>query len=115
MDKNMLKIVKTCEEKSLAGQTDIDVFDLMYELNLSYDSLKCVLDKLVINKKLAQKDSGEKSFLEFKKERENVIFEFLKLDNDIESPNIFIKFILKKLIEIKRLRQILLQKKYDLF
>ena len=56
MDKNMLKIVKTCEEKSLAGQTDIDVFDLMYELNLPYDSLKCVLDKLVINKKLVQKD-----------------------------------------------------------
>ena len=56
MDKNMLKIVKTCEEKSLAGQTDIDVFDLMYELNLPYDSLKCILDKLVTNRKLVQKD-----------------------------------------------------------
>ena len=116
-DLTNLSLVFMSKNEEILEGLSVYIIDKKTLLKIIKKEKVVLTDKLNIYSrliKLAQKDSSEKNFLEFKKERENVLFEFLKLDNDIESPNIFIKFILKKLIEIKRLRQILLQKKYDL-
>ena len=56
MDKTCLKVLDLCIKLSRKGETEISVFDLLYETGFPYLALKKTLDKLVAENELAEID-----------------------------------------------------------
>lgn len=63
MDKTYYKVLKECIENARKGETDINVFDLMYETSLPYPELKDILDELVSESELVQADLKTYKFI----------------------------------------------------
>lgn len=95
---DMIETVGTISKRDLVGIVREKNFNLK---NTRFNTILKVM-----------KNNDSYRFNLFIKEKEKIIFDFLTGDNSVESPNIFLKYVFKKLFEIKRLRLILLQKKY---
>ena len=95
---DMIETVGTISKRDLVGIVREKNFNLK---NTRFNTILKVM-----------KNNDSYRFNLFIKEKEKIIFDFLTEDNSVESPNIFLKYVFKKLFEIKRLRLILLQKKY---
>ncbi len=134
-----LSVIKTMTQKSKLKNfvellIDLENLSILYNSNFDKDLLDMIetvgtiskrdLVGIVREKKKKIKNTRFNTILKvmknndsyrfnlFIKEKEKIIFDFLTGDNSVESPNIFLKYVFKKLFEIKRLRLILLQKKY---
>ena len=95
---DMIETVGTISKRDLVGIVREKNFNLK---NTRFNTILKVM-----------KNNDSYRFNLFIKEKEKIIFDFLTEDNSVESPNIFLKYVFKKLFEIKRLRLVLLQKKY---
>lgn len=56
MDKNITNVLAVCADKAKKGERAVNVFDIMYETGLTYPALKVILDRLVRENGLAEKD-----------------------------------------------------------
>ena len=56
MEKNITNVLAVCADKAKKGEMSVNVFDIMYETGLAYPELKVILDRLVREKGLAEKD-----------------------------------------------------------
>ena len=95
---DMIETIGTISKRDLVGIVREKNFNLK---NTRFNTILKVM-----------KNNDSYRFNLFIKEKEKIIFDFLTGDNSVESQNVFLKYVFKKLFEIKRLRLILLQKKY---
>lgn len=63
MDKTINKVLTVCIKKAREGETDINVFDLMYETSLPYPELKNKLDELISENEISQSDIKTYKFI----------------------------------------------------
>ncbi len=56
MDKKFLKVLTVCIAKAREGETDMNIFDLMYETSLPYSELKEIIDTLISDDEVVQLD-----------------------------------------------------------
>ena len=136
-----LSVIKTMSQKSKLKNfvellIDLENLSILYNSNFDKDLLDMIetvgtiskrdlvgivreknsfIDNTCFNNLIKIMKSALNDFVKlklFREEKEKIIFDFLTRDNSVESQNVFLKYVFKKLFEIKRLRLILLQKKY---